>query len=486
MKKILVVLLILSVAWGVFAQEGSWSIGADAMIGTRLDFDPVPGRKVEGEKAVTSALAWEGWNQPHAGVSLNYTKGGLATGLNFTSRVGETDASVNYRGEGYQFASNIELSHLVGLGSGQGGSSVYPIKRLWGRFDFLNGVVPVMVALDSYDNGDGDWTSNKWGVIRNPRQKFYAGQYVLWNDGGFGDSFAKFDHPNLLMAKVKLDNLDFGVQVRNLFNWVGPANGGGRYETYASQPRIYDPAGTMNPFDPDVGTPVDGKKPYHYNLLVDEVLKKSVIGAKFNMAPLEFAAQFKLEQYGVYFGGKFITGPVTAGLSFMGLLGDENAAGQKTATQMQFGGSIDYNAGAFGGGVGAYYKRDQATATTGDKLPIAGKHSSLIAVHPNFFINAIPSHLRFYVETGFYFINDYFDVSTKHGNDTIVKNVVWAVEPAIIWNFKGTGAASGGGLNTGVLARYRVVSYDAVGYEDLGYSKGGGANFLDVVFKWGL
>ncbi len=482
MKKILVVLLILSVAWGVFAQEGTWSLSAAAQVGTRIDFDPIPGKKVEDEAAVVDAIGFQNWQQPFGQVILTYGKGGLSTGLEFNTRNTETNAIATYTGETYKFEAKVDMANMVGLGSSanvqsntwnEGNSPVFPIKRLWGQYNFLNGMVPVVVALNSYDNGDGDWTSDRRGVIKDPRSQFYTSHNLF----DVENSFAAFDHPDLLMAKVKLDSLDFGVQVRNLFPWVGGA-GGGRYASYGASGRVkVKDDGSM-----DKGG---------FKLLVDDVLKSSVLGLKFNMSPLEFAAQFKLERYGVYFGGRFFAGPVTAGLSFQGLLGKENAAGAETPLAMQFGGGIDYNAGQFGGGVNAYYKREEATnptlkaaSTDPEPVPIRGKYNSLIAVQPNFFFNAIPSHLGFRVDTAFYFTSDYFVAS-----DATEKEVIWAVQPELYWNFKGTGASRRSAASypwggTGVIARYRMVSYDATGYEQL--KKNGGANFLDLIFIWGL
>ncbi len=455
-------------------------MGAEAEIGTRIDFDPIPGKKVTDEVAVVSAIAWHNWNQPYGKVVLTYGRNGLSTGFEFNTRNAESLGFATYNGDNYTFEAKVDIGNVVGLAvantANEGTTPVYPLKRLWGRYDFLNGVVPVVVAINSYDNGDGDWTSDKRAVFKDPRAQFYQTNNLF----GVEDSFAKFDHPDLIMAKVKLDSIDFGVQVRNLFPWVanrwGGLGGGGRYASYGYG-RIPDADPMVIPdYNPN---PTNAN---HFNKLVDDVLKKSIIGLKFTMAPLEFAAQFKLEQYGVYFGGKFVTGPVSLGLSFAGELGKENASGAETPLRMQFGGGVDYNAGAFGGGVNAYYKRNEATLAG---VPQRGKYSSLIAVQPNFFFNAIPSHLRFRVDTAFYFTSDYFA-----SDDTTEKDVIWALEPQIYWNFKGTGAGGYPWGGTGVLVRYRMVSYDKVGYERLGYNaagtNGGSANFLDLVFKWGL
>jgi len=446
MKKILVVLLILSVAGGVFAQNGSWSVSTNAEIGARVYLDPIPGEKVDGEVATVQAIAYHEWDQPRGQLSLTYsTTGGLSTGFNWNSRFSESDAFATYNGDNYRFQTSVAVAGVAGL-LGQNDYSeqgevqdketrpIYPIKRLWGEYQLLNNIVSLEVALNSRDNGDGDWTSDKAGIFKDIPSQFYQESGLF----GDSDSWAKYDHPNLLKAKVNLDVINFGVQVRNLFNWVG-GNGGGRYASYSGN------------------GPTDGIA------FIDDVIKKSILGFKVDISPLEFAAQFKLEQYGVYFGGRFYAGPVTLGLSFQGLLDDkEDANGDKIVNtgRLKFGGNIDYSAGSFGGGVKAYYDR---TGFAG----VAGKYDSLIGVQPNFFVNAIPSHLRFQVDTAFYFFSSY-----DAANDANEKDVIWALQPQLFWNFRGSGAGGYPWGGTAFIARYRLVSDNA--------------NFLDLIFKWGM
>jgi len=457
MKKILVVLLILAVAGGVFAQQGSWSISGSADVGVRVDFDPIPGVKAEDEAALVQSIGYQNWNQTHGDATLGYSNEGLWIGLTWNTRSGEGGPEVSYNGDNYKFTAATNLSQITDSGSGD-------IGRLWGEFLFLNGLISVEAAYNSRDNGDGTWTSDLTGAFRGFGDGGGATINGWTNSGGIrtdffvgdpfagGESFAKFDHPSLLMANVNLDAISFGIQTRNLFDKDGKGIQGYAY---------YNWQGASTKF-------------------VDNVIKESILGLKFAMSPLEFAAQFRLKQYGVYFGGKFFAGPVTLGLSFMGnFQGAELEDGTyDNDKRFKFGGDIGYNSGAFGGGISAFYDRQNDPAIIGD-------YGSIIAVMPRLFYNAIPSHLRFAVNTGFYFLG----LKVGESNES---DLVWAVQPELSWNFRGTGATDYFWGGSGVIVRYRLVSaFDATKY----FGKAGtfgdplaegkdGASFLDLVFKW--
>jgi len=181
------------------------------------------------------------------------------------------------------------------------------------------------------------------------------------------------------------------------------------------------------------------------------MLKQLIFGAKFDMSFFEVAAQLTMQNYGVYFGGQFEQGPVTAGLSFMGEM--DNPTDQK----LKGGASGVYNAGSFG--VGLKAKLENWKDKTGSQ-----NAWTLISVEPDFFINAIPSHLQFRLNTGFYFQTPTVN-GTKQSMDTY-----WGVQPALYWNFLGTGATDD--PTTGIIAKYKMFS--------------GCTNALDLIFKWSI
>jgi len=456
MKKILVVLIVLAVAGGVFAQEGSWSIGGAAVIGTRIDFDPIPGVKAEDEAALIRSIGYWKWDQTHGEAELAYNNEGLKAFLSWNSRDGEGWAGTSFNGDNYQFSSEVGMNKLVN--KDWSGS----ISRLWGEYLFLNGLISLEAAYNSRDNGDGTWTSDKSGVFSG----LWAGYGPQSPAGGIrtnffhsdpfgnGDTFAQFDHPSLLMANVNLDAISFGIQVRGFFDRDGDGGQGTQgWAEYGSNNATTE--------------------------LIDGVIKNSVIGLKFNMSPLEVAAQFRLKQAGVYFGGKFFAGPLTVGISFNGLFqGSELPDGTyDNDKRMKFGGDVGFNGGLFGAGVKAYYDRRNDAAVVGD-------YSTTIGVLPRFTYQAIPSHLRFDVNTGFYFINNLV------GGVEESSDFIWAVQPELFWNFRGTGAEDWRYWSTScIMIRYRMVSaFDPnIAMKAEGYYGGltsDAANFLDIVFKW--
>jgi len=452
MKKILVVLLILAVAGGVFAQEGSWSIGGKAEIGTRIDFDPIPGVKAEDEVALIRSIGYNPWGNTHGEATLSYNNEGLNIGLTWNTHGGDGGPALSYNGDNYKFVAETNLSQLIDTGS-------VDIGRLWGEYLFLNGLISLEAAYNSRDNGDGTWTSDKSGVFSSlwatygPQSPAGGIRTNFFHNDVFGDgdTFAAFDHPSLLMANVNLDAISFGVQVRNFFDRDGQGIQG--WAEYGSNNAT--------------------------TKLIDDVIKSSVIGLKFNMSPLEVAAQFRLKQAGVYFGGKFFAGPLTVGLSFNGLFqGSERDDGTyDNDKRMKFGGDVAFNGGLFDAGIKAYYDRRNDAVVVGD-------YSTTIGVLPRFSYNAIPTHLRFEVNTGFYFINN------LAGGVEESSEFIWAVQPQLLWNFRGTGAGGYyGGLDTGILIRYRMASaFDPnIAMKAEGYYGGltsDAANFLDLVFRW--
>jgi len=432
MKKILVVLLMLAVATGVFALDGEWSLSGQAEIGTLVDL----GAKDSAGNSAPSVIYGIGYNIPYDGydnpfgkLSIGYNWESLSLGIGIKD-TGSIDGSIEWDGENYKFYANADLSNLISKPWSTGN-----FGRLWGWYKFLNGLVHLEVGYKSRDNGnDKLWVSDKTAAFANNGDSIAHGTNGkgLWGiDGGY---FAKVDGDQMLLTNVVLSNLNFGFMLKNLYKEVG-------WPDYYSDEVKF----------------------------VDDVLKKLIIGFKFEMQPIEVAASFKMDNYGVYFGGRWFIGSVTAGLSFTGLLGSDDPK------EMKFGGGVEYKPGAFGASINAYYalKKDQASSANDP----AG--STQIGIVPGFFYNVIPTHLQFRADFGFY-----LNGGKNTDNSKRPTEVAWAVQPQLFWNFLGTGAddgyygASGGwsGKATGIIVRYRLISgVDGI-IDD--------SNKLDVTFRW--
>ncbi len=461
MKKILVVLLILSVAWGVFAQEGQWSLSGKAEIGALINFDPDPKNEMQDEVSLIYGRGyWRNYDQYGAiegQVTLGYKRDAINVGLIFSTE-GYINGSATAAGENYRFQVTSDLNQLIFPNdvSGATAQSTYPttfrggagrgdfgrvLNRLWGEYKMLNQVVTLEVAYRSRDVEY--WVSDKTGAYiddvvaasgGSPNKIYNPGNYNVHNLWRGNDAynpprtFTHYDRGNYILGNLKFTGLDLGLVIPNVF------------------PTDY--TARANPWDWATPGGNNGVK------FVDDALKQSIFGAKFVMSPIEIAAQLRLDDYGIYFGGKFFAGPVTAGLSFMGEMTDADNDGKTTKA----GASVAYNAGQFGAGLGGWY-RSSGTSDTKDNY---------IGIEPNFFFNVIPTHLRFKLDAGFYFLT-----FKRPDGDTSNDGNVWAVQPQLFWNFKGTGAGEYySGLNTGMILRYRIVS-NAV-------------NKLDVTFKFDI
>ena len=471
MKKILVVLLILALAGGVFAQEGSWSIGGSVEIGARIDFDPQADvdNEATDDPALVDGIAYNSWDAMHGGLSLGYSRDSIYIGLGFNT-IRQTSVSVSFDGEA--FRGNFEMTDILGgiLSGGPGGMPF--VKRLWGEFKFFDGVVTLLAA---YRNADTEyWVSDKTGTFDGTNYRGHGDDsyYITgWKRATPFDDGATFTHNDswmgndLLVASAALGGLDFGVLVPNIFPHVGMWSGDD-YSTYGGAGGIYGNS-NANPPNTDVNAwNFDG------NEFVKHVLKKSILGLSFSQSPFEFAAQFQLAEYGIYFGGRFFAGPVTVGLSFTGVLdGDgQDVGADADPTLIKIGGKVNYDGSGFGGGLKGFYSRINAGGGS-------DYYFSNFGVEPYFFYDAIPSHLRFTLDAGFYFLNG------SDGNDS-EKETVWALQPQIFWNFLGTGAGTYWSYNTGIMIRYRLANVDLRDVSYGGYNYG--ANFLDIVFKWGF
>jgi hypothetical protein len=475
MKKILVVLLVLAVAGGVFAQEGDWSFDGDAQIGFAVNIDPVP--DADEPALVTSSGSqynrlYDGYDNLRGKFGINYSRDGFGAGVTIrTVNPGASTfiGSLNYGGEGFNFAVESDLSALTAWSSSD-------FKQLWGNYEFLNGLVFLEASYVSGWKGEQFWASDLTGAFRN-----WSGR---GNDGplfGFGigkHTFTMIDGDweggpsSYIVTDVRLEGLRFGVMIRDIFL---------RDKEYMDLRYL--------------GLPVTMSVPVTF---VDDVLKNMIFGVKFEQNPVEVAAQFLVRDYSVYLGGKFFAGPITAGLSFMGILGekyldnmegywvaedvlddDDNLIGydivgyptKKTykaaeTTKMKVGGGINYDAEGFGAVLKAAFAIDGQKDT--------GKVNEF-GFEPGFYYNVIPSHLQFKLDAGFYFFSIYDKDGEKQTDG--YNTVQYALQPQLFWNFLGTGAGGYGG--TGIAIRYRVIGGDPqkVSFIDLN-------NKFDVNFRF--
>ena len=426
MKKILVVLLILAVSTGVFAQ-GTWTLSSRGEIGARVDFKPTDA--TVGGSAYNTP--YEEYSAIKGSVGIGYSLGNFTGNIGIGSHDG-LDGTATIKGENYQF---VWSGFLVTFFENLDGADWTRNRRLWGEYKMINQMVTLEAAYNSRDAEY--WVSDKTGAFYGVdaiNQKGYAVGRLHNFGNDQSKTFTKVDHHNYLLGNISLAGLEFGMILPNFF----------MTKTWNTDTRKHEgwwSASTTADAD-YISAPADSVT------LIEGVLKNAVVGAKFTMAPIEVAAQFMMKDYGVYLGGKFLAGPLTAGLSFMGIM--------KTDTHIKAGLSVDYNGGAFGAGLRGKVDVNKVGTTT----------STTIGAEPEFFYNAIPTHLQFKLNGGFYFY------SVNANGSKAPMEVSWGVQPQIFWNFLGTGAGSYHGFNTGMIVRYRV-------FKDV-------TNALDLVFEFGL
>jgi hypothetical protein len=493
MKKILVVLLILSVAWGVFAQDGSWRVSGNVEIGTRLNFDPTPWtQNANDDNAVVSGVAYNHWDAPRGRFALIYgtfvNDGALSTGFKWNTRAGgaENEPFFSYNGENFSFSTALYGNALFTAGIGQDNGNLNDpdayIKRLWGNYKFVNGLVFLQAAFRGEE--EEFWISDTTAGGRRLNNALADGK-----DGGtdktrsagfFGKpktfTYTDSGGANYLLADIRLDAISFGVLVPNLF--------GGRVNYYTGYGGGTPAPETSNFHGTGPGYLTESNDPVND----PGVLKNSILGIKFSMAPIEFAGQFMFKDAGAYIGAKFFAGPVTVGASFAGIFNPEkdSAGVYKSSKFFKVGGDLNFNGGAFDAGLAASMERDSAPANT-------AFYSQFLRIQPRFSYKVIPSHLCFALNAGFFF----YTVNTP---DTKETDITWAVQPELFWTFLGTGARNGYGWAgpfyqggpTGFIVRYRVVSAGDESRPGGGYAgqtavQLGGwmpVNALDVIFQF--
>jgi len=192
MKKILVVLLVLAVVGGVFAQEGEWGVSASARVGGEANFKDDP--------ATIGSTYDDGWNNKGT-FGITYNNGGLSTGLDFTIQQlgadyeeGSLGAWAEYAGDNYHFkiAAPMALPFLNLNENKSDPFNGFGISSLWGYYDMLGGMVRLIASYKDYDNNF--WVSN------NTVDRAFASL------GGNG-----------LHTNVTINALQFGIAIPDVF-----------------------------------------------------------------------------------------------------------------------------------------------------------------------------------------------------------------------------------------------------------------------------
>jgi len=445
MKKILVVLLVLAVAGGVFAQQGEWSLSGKVEIGTRIDFDPDPEVRGGDDPAMVTGITWGRWDALQGSLGIGYTRGVFTSGIDVNNK-GGLGGNIAFNGENFKAKAALSWNKywdLPNYDDWRDDGAAIILDQLWGEYGFFNGILNLHVA---YNTTWGKyWASDETGTFFDA--KYGAGWKTEEDPFGTSDVFATYDHHDLLKLAVNLGDIEFGVAMtgnNNVEHGLFRSTGGWTNDPTAYETKLLD------------------------------AIKWSLVGVKFTHHPFEIAGQFRFADYSIYFGGKFGVGPVTFGLSFMGTLDGDYENKDNDPKHIKFGGRADYDGGIFGAGIKAFYDFSERFA---DKTQDVGNDLSAVGIEPIFFFNALPNNLRFQLDFGLYFLTD------KDTGGDKQKAIIWAVQPQVVWNFLGTGAKGYGDVQTGIGVRYRMAAADTSKI-----SLGGkySANFFDLSFKWGF
>ena len=223
MKKLIAILAVFAfLGAALFAQdEGSWSIGGDGRIGTRIDALPLfeDGSNPQAKHATTTGRYWgDGFDNVRANIDLKYTKGGFSTTLGFNQQ-GKIGASLAYSGNNVNFEASQDLIDMLfgrgGLAS-TGASTNAGTQRgkIWGNYKFvdvMNGLL-VEVAVDGRDD-PGLWNTGSFFDADggNPPSNHDTIKAFTSGDYGNGKDY-------LILDLSPMAGLNVGVKLPNLFN----------------------------------------------------------------------------------------------------------------------------------------------------------------------------------------------------------------------------------------------------------------------------
>jgi len=451
MKKIFVVLLVIAVTTGAFAQ---WTIGADGKVATALNFHNDEGGNYTDYS--TAQLFANSYGQ----LTLGYTRNAISTSLVFTTNKakdgvpnsafdnasiigsfkvnGTSNAGLVYRlnagvnlidlfyTRGYEDPAGVDANNVPPNGLRSNPFNI--IDSLWGSFEFLNKILYVEAAAKG-------WSGLTW-MADNAVDRNIADKVSDKLAGG---------NRNHLLFNVVFPVFEFGLYFNDLFAPFSPSTGNhGAYLIDAPDPGYKDTT----------------------------IINSIVAGAKFKISPFTVAAQFSTRDYNTYLGASYDQGPIVAGLSFWGAFPDD---GTDTFTAIRAGGDVMFKGGFFGVKLNAVlglYK----DAITDNNTPSVGwygdsvAYKSTLALEPTIWVDPVSSYLKFTLKSGFYF-------NTQRSDDETV--VTWKVNPIATWNFLGTGCGTNtpdGTWDVGFVVDYLFKSKVADDKVD--------TNRLKIGFSW--
>jgi len=431
MKKILVVLLILAVAGGVFAQ-GNWSFGGNVQLGATLDFN-TDDAVFEGNPVFIprnfSAYARDG-GVNRADLGLSYSQDGFGAGLDFRT-VDGIIAKMSYYGDNYSLGGVARLNALLTSGARDWTDKL----EAWGQYSMLNGMVDLVAGVSK-------WISDPWASNLSFRIFRDQGSFDLFDLQGDDDGGSPGSYPNPQRTHVWA-NFCCRSGIMANFNFSGISFGG----MLRSTPQRWKNEGSSLFFwEGPGGNQLD---------LINDVLGSLILGMKFDFYPISVGAQFNLEKYGAYIGLNWaFTDSITAGLSFLGAFKDDETTTPRDTTAA-FAASLAYGVDAFGVLVEGGYYYDAAVAEASET-----GNGGIVGIAPSVWFNVIPSHLQVNLAGDFKFGEDGFG---------------WKFIPGLLWNFKGTGA---GDWSTGIGLHY--VLYKAYGATNDEVNN----NEANITFRW--
>jgi hypothetical protein len=441
MKKILVLLLIFSVAGGVFAQDGTWSVNGSVDIGARIDLDP-RADKLEGDPLVPIIKSgrWDGGDPARGNLNLSYNQAGLSAGIGFeATESGNNGISLNFQysrtldnGDSYGMRASSSLRNFT-LASGGA------VGDLWGYYKFLQGLINLDVAFNQEPGGL--WTSDTsiWDGKAPTNHDFFSG---IIRPG----TIPTYEKKNFLRAYINL--ADSGVNFGAITYQPFPTS----WQVLLSSDEDRLPAGGDTSA---VTIPWQNNMTTDY-LLHDGILQTTVVGLQIDRPagiPFKIAAQYRPRDYAVYFGGQYFLDSVTIGISFLGVLESNEEA--ERFPRLSFGGSVSYSQPIFGVTLkGNYYVEDQVDEIQWRR----------ITVEPSVWVQAVQNYLRIELDTMFRFnskleAGEVVELDPAEGE----YDIVWKINPKLTWSFRGDGNS-----NTGIFLGYGLESY-AYNRVDLGF-----------------
>jgi len=346
MRKVLVVLMILSVMGGAFAQ-GNWSVSAGAEIGTIIDFQAYGSNASVGKAAINAGAGYhrtyDWYDGLRGALNLGYNNGGLNISIGFTQNEhpqGEyaPEAYVSYSGDFYSFKFGGNIINFIDNKQNDGG------LELWGNFSFFKGIMNLEVAHFSGND------KQRWMT-----ESYIQGKVDVWLGANLGDS----DGPRsgMILEFNVIDGLNVGVYTPNLFDFGGSAG------------TIFSASGGA----------IDGTPAYN---LMEDAVKQSIFGLTFSM----------FGNFGVSAGFNFgestflLTGAVKNIFNMMGI-GFFAEANFDTTFTMGIGIGVDFSGGNWGAALGAFF------GGIGQ-----GYQQLSVSLYPQFYYLIFPNSLAFILD----------------------------------------------------------------------------------------